>query len=64
MDWIDPAQGMDRWRTVVNTVTNLGGFHKMWGSLLTGELSIKWSLPVKTHLVLNVLFGQHVSTGC
>jgi len=24
VDWIDPAHGMDRWRTVMNTVTNFG----------------------------------------
>jgi hypothetical protein len=23
MDWIDPAQDMDQWRAVVNTVMNL-----------------------------------------
>jgi hypothetical protein len=23
MDWIDPAQDRDRWRALVNTVTNL-----------------------------------------
>ena len=24
MDWIDLAEGMDRWRAVVNSVLNLG----------------------------------------
>jgi len=30
MDWIDLAQGRDRWRTCVNAVITLG-FHKIRG---------------------------------
>jgi hypothetical protein len=38
MDWIDFAEGNDRWRAVVNTVMNFG-FHKIRGVYwLAGDL--------------------------
>jgi len=30
MDWIEPAQGRDRWKVLVHEVTNLQ-VHKTWG---------------------------------
>jgi hypothetical protein len=30
MDWIDLAKDRDQWRTLVNTVMNLGGSLKCW----------------------------------
>jgi hypothetical protein len=32
VDWTDMAQDKDEWRTLVNTVFNLRGFHNMLGS--------------------------------
>ena len=69
VDWIDPAQGMDRWRTVVNTVMNLGGFHKMGGGKfvdyvrncqLVKKDPARFSCAILTKIVHSQLVGPGV----
>jgi len=52
MDWIDLAQGKDRWRAVVNVVISLRASQKE-GNILTCGGPVSFSRRTLLHVLIN-----------
>jgi hypothetical protein len=61
VDWIDLVVERDRWRTIVNTVMNLGvpyiavNFLSSWGNIKSSVRTPPWSCLIESHPVVNHL---------
>jgi hypothetical protein len=57
VDWIDLAEDLTQWKSLMNTVINLWVPQKV-GDFLSGCVTTSFSRKIQPHIVVSLLFVQ------